>query len=289
MKRWAYALIMASAILWAMIGIFVKGLHHLGFTSLQIVSLRFGIAAVIMLAYLLITDRSLLKINIRDCKYFVGTGIFSVAFFNWCYFTSMQETSLSVAAILLYTAPAFVTVISYIVFKERLTSRKISALVLTFIGCIFVSGYLPGTEGTISTFGILVGLGSGLGYALYSIFGKSALEKYHPMTITTYTFLFAGIGMLPVSGFGDSINLFQNSDVWYYVSTMVLFPTILAYIFYTKGLSHLESSKAAITATIEPAVATFVGMLMFGEMLTGWQIAGIVLVIAAVVMVQENE
>jgi drug/metabolite transporter (DMT)-like permease len=289
MKRWAYGLIAVSAILWGLIGVFVQGLHDLGFTSLQIVALRFGSAAVIMVIILLIFDRSLLKIKTKDCLYFVGTGIFSLAFFNLCYFETMQESSLAVAAVLLYTAPTFVTIMSYIFFKETLTQNKVSSLIITFIGCVFVAGYFADTENTISTLGLLTGIGSGFGYALYSIFGKSALKKYHPMTIAAYTFIFASVAMIPISGFADSIELFQNGDVWYYTLTLGFIPTVLAYIFYTKGLSYVESSKASITATIEPVVAASVGVFMFGEILSLLQIAGIILVIVAVIMMQGKD
>ena len=289
MKRWAYTLIASAGFIWGLIGFFVEGLYAIGFSPIQIVSLRVMSAAVIMLSYLLITDRSLLKINIGDCKYFVGTGIFSFVFFNWLYFITIKETSVSVAAILLYTAPAFVTIISRVTFKESLTPKKISSLILTFTGCILVAGYFPNTDWKVSTFGILIGLLAGFGDALYSIFGKSALEKYHPLTIITYTFTFAGIALLPFSGFWNSMELFHEVEGWYYIISVGLFPTALAYILYTKGLSYVESSKAAITATVEPVVATIVGVLILGEILTYWQMAGVILVLGAVIMVQERE
>jgi drug/metabolite transporter (DMT)-like permease len=129
-------------------------------------------------------NRKALKIKASDSKYFIGTGIFSIVLFNWCLFHAIQETSISIASILLYTAPAFVTIFSRIFFKESLTPRKVLALVTTFIGCSFVIGILPNTNGSISLYGFILGLGSGLFYALYSIFGKFALEKYDSLTVT---------------------------------------------------------------------------------------------------------
>ena len=287
MHKWAYLLIAAGAAMWGIIGIFVQALYSFGFSPGQVVAIRAISAASILLIYTATVNRHSLKIRPLDLKYFIGTGIFSIVFFNWCYFTVIKEASLSVAAILLYTAPAFVTVISRFVFKEWLTFRKIAALIATILGCALVVGFLPSMQVSVSTLGIVVGLGSGLGYALYSIFGKLASSKYSSLTITTYTFIIAGTFMLPVSRIWEATDLFAQAEVWIYALGLGLIPTVLAYTLYTLGLSQIESSRASITATIEPIVAAMVGTALFGDILTGWQVLGIVLVLSAVFLVQE--
>lgn len=236
--------------------------------------------------YLAIINPSLLKIRLKDAYLFVGTGILSIVFFNWCYFTAIKEVSLSIAVMLLYTGPAFVILLSRIFFKEYLNTFKVSALILTAIGCMLVIQLFPLADKSISLFGVLVGLGSGFGYALYSIFGKFALNKYSTLTIITYTFVFASAALIPVSGITIERSLLLSKEVWWSVIGLGLFPTALAYLLYTKGLSMIESGKASITATMEPVVATAIGVFVFGELLTGFQIFGIILVIAAVIILQ---
>ncbi|MFT9846976.1 DMT family transporter [Aneurinibacillus sp. REN35] len=289
MQKWAYICIATGAALWGIISVFVQFLSASGFTPLQIVAIRVLSSALLLLGYLAWKDAALLRIKLADIKYFVGTGIFSIVFFNWCYFTAIQETSVSVAAVLLYTGPAFVTILSRFLFKEWLTWRKVIALLVTFAGCAFVVGLLPTFGSTVSLFGLLVGIGAGFGYALYSIFGKFALRKYDSLTVTAYTFFVASIGILPLSGLWNSWHLFANPDVAFYSLGLGLFPTVLAYLLYTFGLSHVESSRASITATVEPIVATLTGTLFFGEILTFWQTIGILLVIVAVTLVQESK
>jgi drug/metabolite transporter (DMT)-like permease len=289
MKKWAYLFIVMGAILWGMIAIFVQALYSYGFTPLQVVGIRVITSALMLILYVTLTNRSLLKIHLYDVKYFIGTGVFSIVFFNWCYFTAIQESSISIAAILLYTGPAFVTIMSRILFKEWLKKQKIFSLFITFIGCSFVVGFLPHMNQSIPLYGVIVGLGSGFGYALYSIFGKFALQKYHPMTVTTYTFIFASIAVIPISGLWNSIGLFLNWKLLGYSIGLGLFPTVLAFLFYTVGLSYVESSRASIMATIEPIVATIVGTVLFSQKLTMWQIMGILLIIIAVVVVQERK
>lgn len=278
-----------AASLWGIIGAFVTYLYEIGFTPAQVVALRSLSAALFLVLYVFTKNRQLLKIKVSDSKYFVGTGIISIVFFNWCLFSAIEETSISVASILLYTAPAFVVIFSRLLFKEALTARKISALVVTFVGCSFVIGILPSMNEAISLYGFILGIGSGLFYALYSIFGKFALQKYDSLTVTVYTFLFAAVAITPFSGVWLAGPLLLNIKAWICIIGLGFFSTALPFILYTKGLSKIESSQASIIATIEPVVASLVGLLIFHERLNAWQYSGIVMVILAVVIVQESK
>jgi len=228
----------------------------------------------------------MLIIKLCDIKYFLATGIISMVFFNWCYFTSMKELSLSIAVVLLYTAPAFVIVISRFVFDEIITGNKIIALMLTVSGTFLAAGILPWTKVHLSLPGIITGLGAGLGYALYSIFAKLAGKKYSPLTITAYTFLTAAVFLLPFSSPWDKTELFFRWDILFYCIGLGLFPTSIAYILYTTGLKNVETGKAAIISNIEPAVAILIGTVFFCDTLTTVQISGAVLILIAVFIVQ---
>jgi drug/metabolite transporter (DMT)-like permease len=287
-KRAAYLYIAVAAVLWGIISVFVTRLYNLGFTSAQIVSVRALSATLFLGIYAITQNGSLPKVRLKHSPYFIGTGVISVAFFNWCMFSAIRETSVSVATILLYTAPAFVTVLSKIFFNEALSSRKIAALLLTLSGCTLVVGVLSDTDVSVSTYGIILGLGSGFFYALYSIFGKLALLKYNSLTVSLYTFVFAALAITPFSSIWEAAPLFANMEAWLHIAGLGFLSTTLAYLLYTKGLQHVEASRASIMATIEPVVATLVGWLVFSEQLDVWQYAGIALVLAAVVLVQER-
>jgi drug/metabolite transporter (DMT)-like permease len=287
-KKIAYLYIVTGAALWGMIGIFVTYLYEIGFTPTQVVAIRAISAMFFLLMFALIKNPQVLKINISDSKYFIGTGIFSIVLFNWCLFHAIQETSISIASILLYTAPAFVTIFSRVLFKEYLTPRKILSLITTLIGCSFVIGILPNSNESMTLYGVMLGLGSGVFYALYSIFGKFALIKYDTLTVTVYTFIFAAATVTPFSGLWTVLPLFRSLEVWLYILGLGFLSTMLAYTLYTKGLNFIESSRASIIATVEPVVATIVGILLFNEKLSFWQYFGILLVILAVFIVQES-
>ncbi|MGA4718960.1 DMT family transporter [Fictibacillus nanhaiensis] len=283
----AFLYVAIGASLWGIIGFFVKELSQAGFTSLQIVFLRAASAFLLFLAWIIVQNSSLLKIDVKDIWYFLGTGILSVSFFNWCYFTTIQTSSLAIAAILLYTAPAFVLVISAIVFKEQLTRQKLFALAATFFGCTLVSG-LFSAQLELSMLSLLIGLGAGFGYSLYSIFGKLASRKYETLTISIYTFFFAMLALFPISGISSADIQVYSPSVLMNVLGLGLFPTVFAYWFYTQGLQQIDASKASIVSTIEPVVATLMGMMLYKESISVVQGIGILFVLGAVLMIQER-
>ncbi len=131
-----------------------------------------------------------------------------------------------------------------------------------------------------------MGLGAGLGYALYSIFSRFALERgYHSLTISFYTFVFASLGALPLADVrmiygacADDIGMLGFYLVFALVST------VIPYILYTLGLTALENSKASIIASVEPVAATVLGIVLFHEKMTANNITGIVLVLGAIVI-----
>ncbi len=284
----AYLYIAVAAILWGMISVFVSYLYDLGFTSTQIVTVRALSATFFLGLYAIAKNGAVPKVRLKDSPYFIGTGVISVAFFNWCMFSAIRETTVSVATILLYTAPAFVVLLSRLIFNEALTSRKVLALILTLSGCTLVVGVLSESATIVSGYGMMLGLGSGFFYALYSIFGKYALQKYDSLTVSLYTFIFAALAITPFSAIWEAAPLFTNMEAWLYITGLGFFSTTLAYLLYTKGLQHIEASRASIIATIEPVVAALVGWLVFSEQLDTWQYTGVVLVLTAIVIVQEK-
>lgn len=124
MKKAAPAFVLAAGTLWGIMGIFVRKLGTYGFSSIQIASL----------------------IEIRDIGLFPGMGLVSLLLFTICYFTTINMASLSVAAILLYTSPIWVMLMSLVCFKEKMTKRKVLAAAMAFGGCVLVSGVGSGTR-----------------------------------------------------------------------------------------------------------------------------------------------
>lgn len=283
----AFIYIISGAALWGTIGWYVKNLYTVGFTPMEVVTLRAWSSAILLLGYLLIVSPKRLKLqSFGDIKYFLGTGILSIIFFNYCMFTAIEMSTIPVATALLYTAPAFVTIISFILFEEPLTRIKLISLIITLFGTCLVVGLIPLNLQSLQLGSILFGLGSGIGYALYSIFSKFALKKYTSLSITTYTFVVAAVTLLPFFPYYEKFHLLLNPTVLFYTFGLGFLPTAFAYIIYTYGLNQTEASKASILTTIEPVVATLIGIFIFREAFSFIQMIGMGCIIAAVVLIQ---
>lgn len=270
---------------WGIIGIFTRTLSKMGFSSLQITASRCLVTAICLIIYLGIKDRDKLKIHIKDIWVFLGTGIGSIVFFNICYFITIEETTLSVAAILLYTAPFFVIIMSALFFKEKITYKKIIALGIAFFGCILITGIIGNQSIKLTNFGILTGIGSGIGYALYSIFGRVALRKYHTITVTAYTFIVASLSLLPFTNINYMMEaILESNTVLYNVLLLGILSTLAPFLLYTKGLQNMETGKASIMAFVEPMVATIAGIVLFKEILSLQNMAGILLIFISLVL-----
>lgn len=279
------ALIVGAGCLWGLMGLFVRNLDGFGLSSMQIVALRVIFTMLIMSAVTLICGKDLFRIKLRDWWCFAGSGICSIVFFNFCYFRTITLTSLSAAAVLLYTAPIMVMVMSLFLFKEKLTVRKVIAAAAAFSGCALVTGAADGSL-ALNGMGILTGLGSAFGYALYTIFGQLALNRgYKSITITLYTFIFASVGVIPfadIGGLAEKIRLHPQILAWGAVLAAAV--TVLPYLIYTVGLTSVEPGKASVMATVEPVVATLVGAAVFCEPLSLVGVMGILLVAASLVL-----
>ena len=283
-------LIILAGCFWGSMGIFVRRLSTFGFSPIQIVALRITVAALAFSLLLLIKDRSGFRIAPRDLPLFLGLGFGSILFFTVCYFSAITIMPLSTAAILLYTSPIWIMLMSVLFFREKLNRIKLTALALAFAGCVLVSG-ISG-EGLTLT-GLLLGLGSGIGYGLYSILGTVALRKYSPYTVTTYTFLFAAAGSWMVCRPADMISKIAAADnltgLLLFCVLTGLVTAVIPFLAYTLGLRTVEASRAGILATIEPLVATLVGIVVFSEPLTLLSGLGIVLILAAVILLNRKQ
>lgn len=286
-KYAAFAVILAG-VLWGIISLFVRSLYDAGLDALQISALRLSVAAVSFLLALLLGKRSLLKIRLRDIWMFFCTGIVSVVLFNTLYFYTTVNSQASVAVVLLYTSPAFVILFSALIFREKITVRKLLALGMTVGGCVLVSGMLGGGY-RLTPLLLLTGLGSGVFYALYTIFARFALKRYDSMTVTAYTFLMGALGALPLGKPGSTLAVLSESpSLWISAMCIGVVCTVLPYALYTWGLTRMDSGRASLLVAVEPLVGALVGILVFRESCGAGKLAGVALILGAVCVLSRN-
>ena len=276
-------LVFLAAVTWGVSGYFVRETGNFGFSTFEIVFIRFLTASVFAALFFLIFDRSVFKIKLKDIWCFFGTGSIGAFGCSLFYFLTMKNASLGTACILMYTSPIVVITLSVILFKEKLTPIKVIGLITTFLGCVLCSYETGGFKMTVPTF--LIGLCSGICYGLYSIFSRFAMNKgYKTETVIFYSFIFAMLAsslFVPYKEFSANFKYLDDTAV--YFIGLGLISTVTPYTLYTLGLKNMENGKAAIIACFEIVASIFVGMIVYNEMPTLIKIVGIIIVFASVV------
>jgi len=282
-----YLMVAVAATLWGTIGIQVKTLFNYHLSVQSIVLWRMVFAFIILFSYVFLTNKKLLKIDIKGLIRISLIGLFSQFFFNILYFSAIQKTTIATAVTLLYTAPIFIAIMARIFYKELFTPFKSVALFLCIIGCFFTA-----TGGSLETLklnllGFLLGLGAGFTFALLTILSKTIVKIYHQLTIIVYSIGFGLFFYLPFSRPSEIFQLDLPLKVWLLLGTISLISTAIAYGLYITGLSYgIEASKAGIISTLELVVSVILSYLVFKEALWGWKLAGILMVVFSVIIVQ---
>jgi drug/metabolite transporter (DMT)-like permease len=275
--------------LWGTIGIFYKFIIGVnGVSPLSGVVARGVVSCAILIGGLALFRRDLLRVRWRDLPFFALMGFVTVTLVFTLYAYAITLVGVSVAAVLQYTAPAFVTVIAWRVYGEPLTRHKLLALALALSGVVLIARlYAPG-DAQFNLLGIVCGLATGVSFALYSILNKRAVRRYNAWTVTTYN-LTCGIIVLSLFLLPTTVREMSAApQTWIYVVGMAIFATVLPHGIYVSGLAHIPASNASIMSTWEPATATILAFIILGETLDGLQLLGAAAILLGVVLLGRN-
>jgi drug/metabolite transporter (DMT)-like permease len=289
-KSWrGYAFAIIAATLWATIGLFGKFLFRYALDPITIVTLRAIIAATTLGFALAIVRPTLLRISSKDLVSFAIYGLFGVALNYSCYFLALQWTTMTTAAILLYTYPALVVLGAYIFLNERLERNKIMALIIALIGCFFVAQGYDIKAIRINLPGVLFSLGASATMASYCIYGKRFVERYSSWTVTFYGIGFGAVALtlMQITKLPSSIS--YPWQAWCLILGLAWGPTLLAYSLFTLSLKYIEAGRASIIATLEPALAAFLAYLVLHENTTSLQWGGGAMILGSVLLLHKRQ
>jgi len=284
-----YLLVLVAAMLWATIGVFYKLLiGGYGLTPMAAATLRGGLGGLILLGGLLVL-RVDLRVPRRDWLGFIAYGVFGVALFFIAYVNAINLIGVAMAAVLLYTSPAWVALISWRWMGESLGRRGIAALVLALVGAALVARVYDLAMLRLNLPGILFGLAAGLTYGLYSVFNKALVRRNRPWVVQVYGLLI-GAGVLALlTPRSELARGFASPESIALLIGMAIVPTLLASLSFAIGVQWVPVSVAAIVATLEPVAAAFFGYLFFGERLDVLQWIGTACIISAVLLLRPGE
>ena len=288
MKQLLYLMPIISGAMWGSAGIFVRKLTELGMNSYTVVSVRVILAVLILAVWLGIYDRNLLKIKLKDLWIFVAGGVVGMFGLNICYNFAISELSLSLAAVLLSLSPVFVLFMAAILFKEKITSKKVICMTIAIAGCVLASGVLESASTMRwSVKGIIVGIIGAFFYGLYGIISKTAMERgYHAFTTTFYCLFMVMLVVIPLTNWKLVTDVVVANPIKMSVFLVIhsLCTSVLPYILYTFSIRYIDAGMASILASGEPVAAMIFGVIFFSEIPTVLSVVGIVLVIVALAL-----
>lgn len=281
-----YLQIAVAGFFWATLGIFTNGLYAAGMTSPQISFLRLLLGAIFMTLYCLVKDRSALKITKKGLLVCVLLGLFCQAFFNLCYVNAIGNVGISVSAVLLYTSPIFMAILSKLCYQEKINTYKIISLALTVIGAYLAAtgGILQ--AGTLNGIGILFGLGAAISYASMPFISKSALTENKNVSVVLYAFLFGALFLFPFTKPVEMVSYLTNWTVLWNILGLGLFPACLAFLFFYSGISKkIEFSIVGIFSSTELIFSQIFGWTLFQEEFTLLRLVGVLIMFASAFVV----
>jgi drug/metabolite transporter (DMT)-like permease len=290
-KRWlGYLLAATAAVLWATGAVTAKWMYsRLSFTvdPLTLSGARACVAFLVLIVFLAGFGRDRLKVRPRDLWFLGAFGVFGLAAVHFSYFQTIALTNVATAILLEYLAPILVLIVSVLFLGERFTWALPAGVVLSVLGCALMVGAVGGTGLVITPQGLAWGLASAFFFAVYSLMGKYASPRFSPWTLLVYGLGAASLFWIAVMGGPARIlGILTRPEGLVAVLYVAVFSTILPFAAFLKSLHYIGSTKATVTATLEPAVAGVLAFLLLGETLTVVQLLGGVLVLAAIITVQ---
>jgi len=273
-----YLFIITAATCWGLIGIFSSLAFSQGIGPMEVAFWR------AVLTWLLFGTQAIIKketrIDRKDFPLFFIFGLLGISLFYISYQLAVKTAGAAFASVLLYTAPAWVVVCSYFIYKEKLTLLKSLAVVLVILGVFLISKTGGNTQSAtpIGWIAILSGLAAGFSYSLYYTIGKYFSSKYSSANLFLWVLPIGALGTLPFVTFSD-----KSPMAWTALLAIVFISTFLANYCYYQGLKYLEAGRASIVATCEPVVAAITAYFFLGEYFTFMGYLGSGLILLAVI------
>lgn len=278
-------LVIFASACWGSSGIFIfKIVEMSGLRAVGLAFWRDLVSSLVLFVGILIINPRLLRVKREDWPWLIGMGVISIGIFHILWNIAVLRLGASLATVIQSNAPIFVTFMARILFKEKLPIRKILAIIAAVGGTVLAAGMIGNWELQVDSLAIWIGLGSAFTYGTLSLFGKKLVGEYNSWTITFYIFLIGTITIFLFQG-GRPDPWPIGSGILPWMVGFVLMSTILGFGLYTKALSLLPASVAAIISTAEILSAAIFSAIFLGERLGSWQILGAALIIMGVVLV----
>jgi len=258
-------------------------LYEEGVNTSSVLFYRFSMA-VLMLAVMLIVERKSFRISGSELKTLVSLGLLFAAS-SITYYQSFRFMDAGIASTILFVYPVMVAVIMATLFREKVTATTITAIVLALAGIGLL--YRGDAGVSLSTKGVLLVMVSSLTYAIYIVVVNQSSIRMSSLKLTFYVLLISMLSLLVYSFTSPDLHLMlpPSPRAWFFACWLGLVPTVLSLVLMTIAVHEVGATPTAIMGALEPLTAVAIGILVFGESLTGRLIIGIVLILSAVLLI----
>ncbi|TQK62036.1 threonine/homoserine efflux transporter RhtA [Brevibacillus sp. AG162] len=262
--------IFGSAVGFGVMSIFAVYAYEAGVSVSTLLFLRFLLATALFFGLLLWRKESL-RLDKKQVLAMFCLGGILYTLQSLSFFSAVQYIPTSMAALLLYTFPVFVAILSYFVEKERLTKKTVIAMLITLVGLGLVLGL---SFGGIQPVGVLLALAAALFYSVYIVVGNRVVKGVSSYVTSAYIALFATISTFFIALKDGGVDLSFAVQGWWALLGIVVFSTVVAISFFFRGLQLIGSTKASVLSTLEPVVTFGFSALLFGEAFSLLQLLG---------------
>ncbi|MCT8139128.1 EamA family transporter [Anaerobacillus sp. CMMVII] len=279
-------LVMLAAICWGISGGIAAILMNKGWDPIVISLYRGAVGFICFFAWFLFRFRENWIFSTRLYIWSLLAGLGVAGNFTF-YFVSIQASSIAVAATLMYTAPLFVLLISFLLRIERSTWFKWGCISSVLMGILLLTGAYNTDSITVSFLGMATGLASGLSYALF-IFGfKNASSIGKPQTTLTIAFLSLCLILFLFTDNDEVASVVTSSDIGWFLLLGIVGAGV-SFIFYMIGIRWTPPTTASMVAMVEPVTASLFGVLLLGDHLTIIQLLGMVLILVTITVLSRK-
>jgi drug/metabolite transporter (DMT)-like permease len=274
-------LVFVSAAAFGVMTIFAVFAYGAGVSVSTLLFLRFLFASAIFFG-LIFWKKESVRVNKKQLLslFFLGGILYTMQ--SLSFFSAVQYIPTSMAALLLYTFPAFVAILSFLVEKEKLRKKTIIAIAVSFVGLAMVLGL---SFGGIHPLGVFLALAAAILYSVYIIVGNRVVKGLSPYVTSAYITLFACFSTFLVAQKDGGINLSFDVQGWFALAGIVVFSTVVAISTFFRALQLISSTKASVLSTFEPVVTFVASALLLGESFTWLQLVGGAAVLGGAVLI----
>lgn len=275
-------LVALSAACFGTNAIFARMAYDTGTNPGTFLFIRFLIASPVMLIIMMARGRTIPRGKLLISLVLIG-GI-GLAGTTFCFYTAIQLAPVNLVIVIAYMYPTIVTLLSAAFLRQPITSYKITALLMTFVGILFIIGLDSGGY----FLGIILAIITAIFYSLYLIFGSLSIQRAGPFSASTVIIL-SSMAIFGIVVGVQGPQLPAAVSGWVAIVASALISTVLGLVVFFAGLKRIDTANAAIISTLEVVVAVALAIVILGETISWPKIIGGCLIISAVVLLAKSE